>query len=498
MTDIAAYTPYIDWDRDGTYTSEQARVLAFTVRRGRTSTITDEGYTHVSPGYFSVTLENYDGRYQPYDTDGPLYGYLKPNREFKLQATLDSLTYNLITGWVRDIRLQERNSKAVVTGYDGIDWLQRQSCVRGALSTDYPVSSAINDLVQDAGWPYSDTDGWVFPATFNITIGGNNIENNGDTIPYWWAEPRLTIWEELEQIANAFGGDPYVSNDGTFSYNARLYNNVSRLSLTQAEILRDIEQQQPWDELRNSIQVYSYPKAVSSSDSEIWEMNDVILIGASQTATVYAEFTYSNNDAAAIEVNTPSSTDDYLAFDNADGTGTNRTSSISIVMTAYASSAKLEITNNHTSAVYLTLMRLRGVAVYSPTRTIREASDSDSITDYGILSLQIDSPWMQSVAEAQMHASYAKTVFGEDRRVVWARLEGRLVEQLSLDLFDVIELTIDKFTLSGNYFVTYIEHSWKAGDQLRTTFRFEPTPETIVPNLWTFPVVWNENNVTLW
>lgn len=496
---VPTFAALIDWDADGAYTDEVSRLVGFTVRRGRQSTLYGtEGYTYVQAGEFSLVLNDRDHRYDPFNTGSALYPDVKPHRKFKLQAVYGGLTYNLITGFVRDIRPQSMRSEALVEGKDGIDWLGQQKCARGSLQTDYAVSSAIDDLVSDAGWPFASSSGWIFPETFPMILGGSGIENNGDLLPYWWADPEKSVWQALTELAKAFAGDVFVASDGTFSYNARLYAAAPKLTISQVELLKDIELQQPWEEMRNDIAVTAFPRQATAANTEIWRLNDIPLIGAGATLTIYANFQYQGERIPASSVTTPASTTDYTANTLENGSGTDKTAQVAIVMTTYASSAKLEITNNDAAAVYLTLMKLRGTGLYAQSGVTALASDSTSQTAYGKLSLKIESIWLQEAQEAKNHADYAEVIYTADRRVAWVRIEQRPELQFGVDLFDVVTIDIDELGIDGRYFVTYIEHAWKAGEGCVTTWRIEPTPGELVAGIWTFPVTWNDNNMLLW
>lgn len=496
---IPVYAVLIDWDADGTYTDEVSRLLAFNIRRGRDCSLSEDGYASVEPGFCSLLLDDYDNRYNPFNTSSALYPYVLPNRKIKIQEIFDGVTKNLYTGFIRDIHPESKVREVRIDCYDGIDWLQKQKCTRGALHTGYGVHQAIVTLVEDAGWPFSDATGWTFPVTFNsVVFGGSAIENNGDTIPYWWADPGKTVWEEISEIAKAFAGDAFVASDGTFSYNSRLYVTSAKLELVQDMLLKDLDLQVPWRELRNDIAVIAYPRQATAADSDLWCLNDTPLIGAGATLMLYADFQYQGDRCAASSLTTLSATTDYTANTLADGSGTSKTDQLAITVTAYASSAKLEIKNNDAAGIYVTLLKLRGVGLYAQSGTQCLASDATSISTYGQLSLTVNSPWMQEVNEAQNHASYAKSIFTTTRKVIWLRADNRPEIQFVPDLFDVLSIDIDKLEIDGNYTVTSIEHEWNGETGCITTWRLEPVMAALISDLLVFPVTWNDNNIFSW
>lgn len=473
-----AWNILIDWEGTGTFTDEGDRLLDLSINRGRESRLSSDGYTMVSPGSFSLTLENYDQRYNTFNTLSPLYGYIKPHRTIKIIAVDSSQNFNTITGWIRDIRPQENRSKVRITGYDGIDWLQSQKAPQLDLETDYGVTDAIVTLLTAAGWPYSDTSGWILGTSqlgIDNYLGSSLIESSGDILPYWWGDPDKSIWESITDLAEAYFGNPYVSSDGTFAYKSRNDLDPVKYSITQSEILRDIDLQQPWDELRNDIRITGYPRQETEADTELWKLNYTPAIAAGETITVWAEHNYNGDQCPALSITTLAATTDYTANTVADGSGTDKTAQISTNQTAYATRTKLEVTNNDPSAVYLTLLRIRGIGLFSHSGVLAMESDTASINNYGRYTLSLGSIWLQKTEDINNHAGLAIGVFTDPRNILWVRMTGRPTYQLPVDLFDKINITIDQLSISGNYIITSINHSWKAGSSLLTTVRLEPS-----------------------
>ena len=467
----------IDWAANGEPSDEAGRLISLTTRRGRESGLESDGYTRVSPGYFSLVLDNYDQRYNPYNVSGPLYGYIKPHRVIRIKATYNGVTYPVLTGWVRDIRPQPGRQHVVISGYDGIDWLDSQNVPQLALQSNYAVSAAIKDLIEAAAWPFEDTSGWILGVSqlgVDTYLGSSIIEDNGDELPYFWGDPEKTVWEQIGDIGEAFAGNPFVASDGTFAYNDRSNQGDNVLALTQAEILRDIEMPQPWDELRNDIRITGYPRQATAANTELWKLNYVPLIGAGESLTIWAEHNYEGERCPASSITTPASTTDYTANTLANGTGTDKTAQIAIVKTVYATMTKLVITNNDATGVYLTLCKLRGTGLYAYSGVTVVDTDTTSIGEYGKQTLRIGSVWLQKTNDITNHASYAKDIYADPRKILRIRLVERPAEQLAPDLFNQVDISSSYLEIDDTYTLTYIEHAWQAGGGLVTTWRLEP------------------------
>lgn len=256
----------INWSRDGALmTNDAGRIRSMKIRRGRQEGIGFSGYEYSDPGSASIVLNNADEQLSLFNPDSLLVGYLLPNREITIQYTAGGVTYPVLRGVVRNIRPFRKDKTAAVDAVDGIDYLQSATTGGSGVSTDHPVSTAINDILQAVSYPYSDVSGWFFPMTFPVALGSAQIIDNGDSIDDFYLTADTSAWDQITDIAQAFAGEPYVLADGTFAYRARAYINTPVLTLTDADVTQDSEIQQPWGEVRNTVQVSVLPYGGSES-----------------------------------------------------------------------------------------------------------------------------------------------------------------------------------------------------------------------------------------
>lgn len=502
----ATYTLEIDWNLDNSYTDESAYVRRITVDRGREHSITELRYSHVLTGRASIYLNNSDGRYNQYNTGGALYGYLLPFRRVRIKVDINGEQHEIFTSKIEDIRpaRSERGDQyAVIRCVDGFDYLRNQKCDYDDLQTDYAVASAITDLLVNAGWDYADTSGWTFPTQLGIDsyLGSTLIENNGDEIPYWWSDPKMTVLGAIHELSDAFASDAYVSKDGTFAYAARRLDGVSLFTLTDSDLGAGSYLEYPWKDVRNKARVIFYPYKAESS-AEIWRLTDVMSISASDTKTIYAEFQFDNIEPSpASSVVTPVSTTDYTANSQADGGGSDKTAQLGIVMTTYATHAKLELTNNDANTIYVTLLKLRGVLITARNRSVALDEDTDSSSTssgYGPRTLEIDNKWMQTEEISGNHAGHIVTVYAEPRSIIWAELIDNYSKQFSPDLFDFVTVNSSEWSISNKKFmITNIKHDLQPGGNQRTLFRLEPAVgETL--SYWYFPAQFGTSTYLGW
>lgn len=471
--ELYAYNLDIDWMADGLYQNETTRMKSFRARRGRNNILSDAGFVQPEPGEFIATLDNYDGRYDPYNASSPLTGYILPNRTMKLSRNYGGINYPVFAGTLVDIR-PEGFDQVTIRAMDDLYFLNKQNCDNYALQTAVNVVDAIAILMNMADLAFEGTSGWTFSTTLGITsfLGSTYIENNGDTIPYWWPNPDHSILRELHDIAAAFAATVFFAADGTFNYAIRNIPAGTRYSITQAELGKDIQLVQPWDELYNSIRIAAAPR-VSGDTAEMWRLGDAsATILPEATKTVWAEFAYNGERCPALEIITQD-TSDYTA-----------STAITIVKTDYTTEAKLAITNDDTtSTCALTMMRLRGVMLPAPNKTYIEDEDTASVVSYGKRSINIQSPWLQDSAVAEYYGDWLLPYASEVKRVLKARIMERPEYQFGAELMDKIAVTVAQKSISGNYLLGQIEHNWTPDQGCVSTLRLEPVPTT---EYWTF------------
>ena len=485
---VPQYHVYVDWTQSGSFsTDEGGLVKSFTVRRGRPTLLYgNSGFRFVDTGTFTVKLDNSSRRYDPYNTDSELDGNIRPNRPFLLQARYDGQVYNLIRGWMRNI-IPQGLEVAWLEGTDGMDWLNSHNAPDLAIQAAYTVAQAMAALLDGSGWDYQDTTGWTFPVQLGITstLGEAAIDDDSDTMAYWWSQPEKSVWQNLQELAQAWGGDIFVSADGTVCYRSRRQTGASVASIAQSQLLKDIEQTQPWTEIRNDIRITAWPRQATDAQTDLWQLNDIPAIAAGASLTIWAEYQYEGTRCPASSITTPVENTDYEANAEAGGGGADKSAQIGIVMTDYATRAKLVITNNDAGTVYLTLMKLRGTGQYSFSGTASQFSSAGSQAEFELHSFDISSIWLQTTANATTIGDFILYELAGPRQGFTVKIEQRPDVQFSVDLFQQITLTVAKLGINGlAYTVTQIVHDWAAGCGVVTTWTLEPAYTN-----WTFPVL---------
>jgi hypothetical protein len=472
----------VDWNGDSSYdgTNEGQYAIDMVTRRGRefyiqvTSDGNASGFGEVLVGTANIELDNNTGRFDPYNTISPIYGYILPGRYIRVRVEYNGVIYPVFAGKIRNIvpHTQQDGSKTVtIECEDGMRLLQGAESLN-AIQTDIDIDDAIGLVLDDVNWP---------------TVWGRDLDDSADVIPYWWSSgvARNTI----NELASAELGYFFVDNQGRAAFNSRHHTETAVATMTQSDILREIEQLQPWEAVRNLIRVVAHP-LVAQATGNLWEMGDKPLINNGESLVVWAPYAYNNVPVSAINVLTPVATTDYTANTAQDGSGTDKTSGFAVSRIDYGAQAKITWVNNSGSNAYLTLGKIRGDALYSASASVSQQENTTSQAAYGKLSFRLDSPWLQDSNLIADFSAWLISFLATPQNFLTVQVQGRPDIQFTPDLFDTVSQSVAKLSIAAtNFHVGYIEHHWnhQNGQDVITTWKYEPFQS--IEGYWIFDIV---------
>ena len=484
----------VDWNADGTLEADEAgrMIPPFRCERGRKRMVRRDGkgFEKQPAGRITATLDNYDGRYDPYNTSSPLYPNVRPGRDVYVTVNDGVTTYPVMRGRIDDIvpRGSGENSQVTIVIKDG--WQQlADNEINYATQTGIRADTAIGYILDRINYIFGANAIWRFTTYIGISsVFGppswtRNLGAGNDTLPYWYATDVNGV-EAINDLVESEFGAFWFANDGraTFLGRRSFIGQVSAFTLDQSQILKEIPVMNPWETVRNKIRVQYYPRVLQSS-SVLWTLRDTPLVAPGVTQTVYANFTYSSRKVAIVSVGSYN----YTMNSAADGSGTNLSANFSVAVTAFGEAARVEITNNGAVNGYVTLLTVTAQALDVPDKTTVEANDELSqASGYGTRDLFLDLKWQQSQDVAQGLANYLRTWMGTPQKFPKVRIENRSTIQFAYDLFTKFTLTVAKLGINADFMIGGIDHEWNGGSQsIKTTWHLEPG--TIADTFWIFP-----------
>ena len=149
----------IDWDRDGSYTDETARVLSAKWMLGFQQAYMDVG----NDAQLRLLMRNDDKRFTPENSAGSLYGKLAPLRPVKIESHDGTTTRRHFSGWVQSIhpaanRNGERTAAIQVAG--AMQFLKATE-TKIELQENQRSDQIIDALIQEVIFPPALSDSWV-------------------------------------------------------------------------------------------------------------------------------------------------------------------------------------------------------------------------------------------------------------------------------------------------------------------------------------------------
>jgi len=466
------YTVAIDWDNNGSfseYENEAEYMLSWNSERGREFFLNSNGngLEPVDVGKLTITLDNSDGRYDPFNTTSPLYPNIVPGRsiQFTVQDTSTLTDYIVFTGEIEDIRPFALEKTVQITAVDKMQALSDLD-VTIALNTDITVTNAIKAVLEAAG----STD--------------YDIDSQLDIISYWWVNQQKAT-DAIQELCDSSWGTFFIAADGTAKYYKRQRAVSSVITLAQDVLLKDIEVNQPWDVVRNNIDVIVHP-LVEQSATTLWTLQDAPSVTSSDTIELWGSYSYNNQPISATGV--VFSSTDWLANSDAGGGGTNMTSDFTITADIFGESIEFTITNNAVTTGYITLLQIRGNALTSPDPVRVNKQDAASIALYKNRTFKLDSNWLQNTNLGINLAETIRDLLSDPKKYPVIKIDSRPDIQYLPDLFDRLSMTIAELGIDGAFRVGSIKHE-STNDTCQsvlTTIRLEPMIE-VSGTYWTFP-----------
>jgi len=446
----------VDWNDNGVYDDDLTDyMIGFSCRRGREYFIYENGngFVRQNVGTATVMLTNYTDKFNPW-----AHALVRPGVKCRLRVrdVTTMIMYTVFTGLISDIKpVSGKLDRVIFELSDGLQWL-KDSEVSITVRSDIEADTAIPLILTAVDWP---------------TLWGQSIGSGVDVIPYWWVD-KETASKAIYELVEAELGNFFIAADGKATFKSRHAATPVVITIDESEMLKDVMLPMPWENVRNVAKVFAHP-LVEQNETTLWTLNDTPAVDNGDVITFTAQFRYNNQSVAAETIVTPVATTDYTVNSAADGSGADYTADASIVFTEGSKTAELELTYTGANSGFITLLKVRGKPLEAPdvTAFVDDNSGSDQPRVF-----TLDSPWQQDTNKAVSFAAFLADFLSGKPAFPRFKVEHRSAEQFGPDLFDVVTLVIDKYTIDDDYKIGYIEHVWltENGQSVQTTFHAEP------------------------
>lgn len=468
----------IDWDGDGVFggTSEANRLVGIQGFRGRTRRLRPDGsgFEVLSVGQYAFVLENYDRRYDAWNTSSPLYPNVAAGKDVRVRVrdlSGSADPYNVFYGIISDIvpfKDSSGNSQVRIVAQDATNFLRSATpslSVQG-YTLDSTVVETYFQMVLDAiGWPRR----WGA-----LSITGDSV--NG--WPYYWCPDGIDAASLFRDMTQHRIGVFFIGADGRPTVRNFADGHTSAMTLTEAVVHKNIVASQLWEDRRSVIRIVLHLLNVAASGA-VWTLaGDAPAITAGGSITIFAPYAYNLVPCPVINVLSPVATTDWTTNTAADGSGADATSSCSLSITDYGTRAMITVTNSTAGTVYLVTAQINGQALYSTTPVaVTRPADPSTVT--GPREFRLDTLYHQSVATAGAWADYMLTTLSSVLPCLKVTLSGRPSYQFDTELFDTVTANFPTLGLGGtSMWIAGISHESQGNMQdILTTLYLEPYSE---------------------
>lgn len=357
----------------------------------------------LSMAMYEAQFDNTSGRFTPryMGGSGELYTsvgkVMRPtiiNAGFNVDG-VDQVLPQMVGLNEKPMRVNMRSKAAQLAGYDFVSFLRNSYLDHQIMATAQRSDQIISSVLTDLGFA---------TAQYDLDYGINPI-------PFTMFDVGTRFSDVIDKLVEAENGRFYQDETGVLKFENRQhwdsspYNSVSRVIYT-AQVL-DAESPSD-DHIINVVEVKSKSK-VKQPQQVVASFTTATPIAAGAQVSLFVEY-----DNPVLGVVTPSnggSASYYVANDNQDGSGLDRTSSISLKsITNFAKASKLVFENTSASPVFITNIVISGRPVKDVADIYVRAQDDSSVTAYQERPYVIENEFIQN---SDWAASYAQMVLND-------------------------------------------------------------------------------------
>lgn len=377
----------------------------------------DEPRGGVSYAIANVLLDNITRRFEP-DHNATIGTAIEARRPFKMSIGFDvqgiERMVQVIVGLTANRPKIHRSEKAVeVDIYDYITFINNQT-IAAAIYENQRTDEIIESILGDLGFGSSQ---YMLDAGLN-------------TIPFAWFDKNKSAGERIRLLCESEEAHFYQDENGILRYeNRNHYANFPHQTVQRTIDSEDIitDEEDDSTPIINRAVVTAKPRTVDAAADVVWTNAVVFDIAPGASETIWAAFyeETGTNVLPVKEITTPAATTDYTGNTQEDGLGSDRTASLSLVVTNFVESAKIVITNNHGSdTVHVTLLQLRGKAARVMRAIQAVSEDADSINKYEPQEYTVENDLIQTRAIAQSIADNLKNKYKDPMQRRQIRIPG--------------------------------------------------------------------------
>ncbi|MFN8375462.1 MAG: hypothetical protein U0694_21620, partial [Anaerolineae bacterium] len=329
---------------------------------------------------------------------------------------------------------------------------------------------AVLDVVGYAELGTNTTLADAYPNT--LDVGKSTFTYVGDT----WAGG-IAADDALRQLVESERGRFFFNRQGDAVFINRHYTLLATTSSATFDDSADELEYAYGGDLANRVTVSITPRSIGAAATTLWRVDSAQRVNALSRREIIARYRDADKrSVGALAVIAPLPGVDFVANTAADGTGTDVTAYIEVVLLrADFSAATLEVRNSLSAVIYLLPgTQLRGTPLVRDDPLLLQQTDWTSVTFHGLRALRFDLPALSSADEAEQVVNFElarrTSPRGTLRRIHLSTIK-HAAAILARTLFDRITVSDTQTGHSADYFIIAEEHTVDlGGTRHRTTW----------------------------
>jgi len=377
-----------DFDRNGTYETDLTPYIDMPGMDVRVSRgIGRDGKPQTTK--LSLTLSNRDGTFTPENSASTLYGKLTPGVPVRVVATFAAVDWTIVSAYAMSWKPR-------------FEWGIPSTCAVECEDIFWFLQNG--DLINVTADTTRDTDGALVAIrdALGLVAGDCNFDDGVQDLPMHFCVGENPLAAMQAVVASEMGGLLYPAADGRIRFEAR----NSRLGVTPDDTWGDgttigpVAEEYLLSPLEYVTNVTARATVFRSgqADTPIFEFSQNMFTKPTATSIALAagevwQRTFQAN-SAYLALTTPDDYYDYTANSAQNGTGTDKTTALTVTVTDLGGGRfTLKLVNTDAGTIYVTKFRLRGQPVeFYADRSEAQFSLSVSGLKAG-LGLQFDVPF---------------------------------------------------------------------------------------------------------
>jgi len=428
------------WDELAAGEIDGADVLAIQIRR----TLADM-FNPLQLGRAEIKLLNDTGEYSPDNTSSP--HSLQINQVVSVKAiTVNNSVYGLFSGFADGFELDSQiGRRFTVARASDISRFLRNT-VTTSLFVDTKMASLTNAVMSEVV---------LGPNRFQVSSGMS------DTVPFAFLN-NIPAAAALDQILKTGAHFSFVDGSGNLQVKERNFELF--LTIQNSYVNDAYTTKYSLDDrvVFNDILTVGQAREPKSSVTSIGFVSDNPTVPGSGILAFFLEFIDPDSGERAVPVRSLATlviSQDYLLNTKADGTGTDQTSTASISITPFATTALVSVFNGDGTEGFLTKFQLRGDPIQKQASFIGQQQDTASQDIFGRRTLTVESELMEGVVFADQYAKFLLSRLANPLADISVSQRNKFPDIVQYDLTTQLHVVDSLSGVSSDFRISELVHA---------------------------------------